>query len=455
MKNWLSRFQAVLKTVAICCLLTASLVVGWLLQKNIGAAHAESPATGNKPVSVEKLKRVNHNTFILPEGYPERIGIQFGEIKRSDQPQPLPPLQATLALDADKQVRIHSRFAGEIASLGTVTVKINKSPGEPDRLETHSIRYLDHVKKGDVLAIVWSKDLGEKKSELIEACSKMQADEVTLKRLQKLETEGASSERSLRDAQRALDADRIAIEKIERTLRSWRLSEQEIAAVREEANQAKQGNSLDKQQNWARVEVRAPQDGVILEKNCGVGDIIDTNLDLFKIGQVDQLKVWAHVYEEDLPLLESLPKPYAWEICLPAQAGATCKGELQQIGAVIDPNQHTALVMGMVQNDQGRLRIGQFVSVKITLPAVSNEFLLPVDAVVEDGKESVIFVRNESDPKQFERRAVQVVRRTRENVILRGNSEGLHAGQHVVTQGALLLREALDEQAEVQGPSKS
>ncbi|HQR05928.1 MAG TPA: efflux RND transporter periplasmic adaptor subunit [Gemmatales bacterium] len=446
MKSIVKVLGSSIKSLAVICmvvlLLVGSIAGGWMLLRS--TARAESPATSNKTVKVETLKRLGLNRFTLPQGYAERVGLQLGEIKRSDQPFQLPPLQGTLALDADQQVRIHSRFAGEIVSLGTTKVKLNTSPGETDRFETRPLRYLDQVKKGDLLAVVWSKDLGEKKSELIEACSKLKTDEETLNRLKTLGQEGASSERSIRDAQRTYDADRIALERAERTLRSWRLTDEEIKEVRQEAVLNKNGTRTENQQNWARVEVRAPQDGVILEKNFSVGDIIDTNFDLFKLGHLKQLKVWAHAYEEDLPLLESLPKPYRCEICLPAQSGANCTGEIQQIGAVVDPNQHTVLVMGTVNNDQGHLRIGQFVTVKLSLPPRHDELLLPAEALVEDGKESVIFLKKADN--DYERRAVHVLRRTRENVVLRNSTDGLQPGQQIVTRGALLLREALEEQ---------
>jgi len=52
--------------------------------------------------------------------------------------------------------------------------------------------------------------------------------------------------------------------------------------------------------------VKAPLDGVILEKNIAVGDIVDTSLDLFKVADLTSLGVMVHVYEEDLPTLRAL-----------------------------------------------------------------------------------------------------------------------------------------------------
>ena len=54
------------------------------------------------------------------------------------------------------------------------------------------------------------------------------------------------------------------------------------------------------------MEVRCPFDGMVLEKNIVAGDIVDTNLDLFKIADLSVLGVMANVYEEDLPALDGL-----------------------------------------------------------------------------------------------------------------------------------------------------
>ena len=45
------------------------------------------------------------------------------------------------------------------------------------------IAFGQHVRKGQVLAVIWSQDLGEKKSELIDGLSQLHLDEESLQRL--------------------------------------------------------------------------------------------------------------------------------------------------------------------------------------------------------------------------------------------------------------------------------
>ncbi|MFT3883653.1 MAG: efflux RND transporter periplasmic adaptor subunit [Gemmatales bacterium] len=185
---------------------------------------------------------------------------------------------------------------------------------------------------------------------------------------------------------------------------------------------------------------------MILDKTISVGDMVDTNLDLFKIGDLSTLKVWAHVYEEDLPELIALPKPVPWNISLPSIPGKTFLGTLQKIGAVIDPNQHTALVIGRVDNPDGQLRIGQYVTVTIDVAPHVGELEVPTEAVVEDGNQSVVFVQAKDNENLLVRKTVCVLRRCKEVITLRAEPGRIMAGERIVTSGALLIKDAMDEQ---------
>ncbi len=403
----------------------------------------------------EKIRRAG-DEILIPAAAAKRMGMRTGPASTAARPIQLPPFQGTLALDSNSLARVHSRFPGEVTALGETAPEPNTA-GYPPR----PLRYGDRVRKGDLLAVVWSKDLGEKKSELVDAVSKLRTDELTLRKLEDADRTGSVPERSLVEARRNVESDRVAVDRAERTLRAWRLSDDEIAAVRAEAGKlGKADGKRGDQAQWARVEVRSPRDGVILEKNVVVGDIIDTSADLFKVGDLSRLVVWAHVYEEDLPLLQRLPKPVPWTVKLSARPEVSFAGTLDHVGAVIDPNQHTALVTGQVENPDGELRVGQFVTVSVEMPPQTGEVEVPADAVVEDGRESVIFVQADDKGERFRLRKVQVLRRFREVIYVRADQGGVRPGQRVITSGALLLREAMDTlpkdtEAVAQTPGKS
>ena len=99
-------------------------------------------------------------------------------------------LSGTLTLDASRLEAVRSRFQGEV-------VEIGKTPDG-----TRPIVFGDSVRKDQLLAVVWSRELVEKKSELIDALSQLHLDTERLRRLEKLFQDGTLSERDYRDAQR-------------------------------------------------------------------------------------------------------------------------------------------------------------------------------------------------------------------------------------------------------------
>jgi cobalt-zinc-cadmium efflux system membrane fusion protein len=402
-------------------------------------------------------------TLRVPEDVARTMGLQTETVRHAPPPSPL-KLEGSLFLDPNRLTHVHTRFAGEVVEIGNIM-------GNPDAPDAQSgqvsrpIRFGDRVTKGQLLAIVWSKDLGEKKSELIDAISRLTLDQETAKRLEKLYRDGNVPERSLREMERQVESDLIAVAKAERTLRAWRLTNEDIDEIRAEAKRIhdRQGHvEPDVKEAWARVEVRAAIDGVVVEKNIAKGDVVDTALDLFKIADLTRLDVLAHAYEEDVRLLEDLPRPQRqWKISLKSDPnGKPLSGSFDQIGSIIDPNQHTALVMGWVDNRDGRLRVGQFVTARVELPADPDEVAIPVGALIDQGGETFVLVRRPkaSDAKDefVSRRKVWLTRRCEQQVYISvkltdaqrqaGLSE-LHAGEEVVTSGCVELAAALDDLA--------
>ena len=252
------------------------------------ASDKEAPAPAVQIVSGQGAIR-------LPQDVAARLGVQTEAVESSTAPI-LRELPGTLMLDPDRLSHVRARFAGEIVQWG-------------DAGATAPMGFGQRVRKDQLLAILWSRDLGEKKSELVDGLSQLRVDEDSLKRINKVAGDGAVPDRVIRDAERKVEADRIAVARAERTLQSWRVAKEEIDAVRAEADRlahnAKRGrDELPRQ--WARVEVRAPWDGVIIEKNVALGDLVDTSTDLFKIADLSRLRVMAHAYEEDLPSLDTL-----------------------------------------------------------------------------------------------------------------------------------------------------
>lgn len=373
------------------------------------------------------------------------LGIQTAEVSAADRPRPLPPFKGILNIDLNRTIPLHSPFAGIVVALGTA------DGGETDRpagdTGSRGLKQWDKVQANQLLAVVWSKDLGEKKSELVQAVADRKAARDQLKRYESL-TEGIIAGKEVIAARFAVQKAENDLAKAESTLRAWRLPESEIRALIAEAENlgtAEARRELTAGKTWARVEVRAPFAGTILEKNVNIGSVVDTTATVFLVADLSRLTVSAQVFEEDLPVLQAQRLPIPWEVRIPARPDFRATGSMDQIGEIIDPIMHTALVNGMVENLRGELKVGQFVSVVVAIPPQPGEYLVPTQAVVEDGRSSVVFVQPDTSKPTFVRRPVAVIRRYHDVCHVRAESEGVHPGDKVVTGGALQLNQALTD----------
>jgi len=408
----------------------------------------QKPAQADADQSMVAYVANKPNTVLLQTSdAAKELDIQTAEARPAGSPEPL-RLPGTLTLDPNRFVRVNARFAGEAVRLGTV------KEGDQER----QLQFGDRVTKGQLLAVIWSKDIGEKKSDLIDAYSRLDLNRALLKRLENL-SQGIVAERQIFEARRDVEADLIAAAKIERTLRSWRLSEEEIEAVRREARLLKERNGVrdpDLEKSWAETEVRAAMDGVILEKNFNVGDLIEQTDDLFKIADLSRLRVVAHIYEEDLWAIRTLTNGMRkWSLDLKSDPGDNAiEGTFELIGNVIDPGARTGVVMGWVNNSDNKLAVGQFITATIQLPANVNEVAIPDKALIEEGDRSMVFVQDHANPHEFTRRRVSILRRSASTVYVKAQPsekeraagiEGVAVGEMVVVSSVLGLGGELEK----------
>jgi len=320
-----------------------------------------SPSAGSESLGAKQLEAV-------PEPPASEKRTPPAELTQPPAGKPRTVVRSgRLNLDPNRLIRVHARFGGQVLSIG----QHEGDPGNAASQKTRPLQFGDAVKKGQVLAVVWSREVGEKKSELLHALTHAYLADRQLAET-RATARGAEGEHRVSEAERLVKASAMAVERIERTLHSWKMSEDEIQQVRDEADRMQVANSVGNPQlerSWSEVKVRAPFDGVVLERNIIVGEVVDNRLDLFKIGDVTTLGVTVDFYEEDLPALESLgPESRRWTIRLksePSMSGIA--GSFDVIANVVDPHRHTISVIGTLDNSHGLLRAGQFVTAEVCL----------------------------------------------------------------------------------------
>src|SRR5208283_1267941 len=254
------------------------------------------------------------NSLLVPEEVRRSLGIKNGNADRiavARQPTRKRPLvmPGSTALDPARLIRISVRFApAEVVEIGKIDDP-HASPGHVPPV-LRDLQAGDPVKKGDLLAVLFSVDLGNKKNDLFDALSQLRLDEEVLKRAE--DYKAAVPEVFLLNAKRNVQADLNAVSRAENTLKTWAIPEEEIQAVRDEVKNItndvdRRAKGKERLKQWARVELKAPDDGFIIEQNVALHEtVVDNTTNLFQLAKIDALIVLASIPEDDLPALQDL-----------------------------------------------------------------------------------------------------------------------------------------------------
>lgn len=420
-----------------------------LLCLGIGVWGAWSAVSGrSSPASTTvvpaDVPRIEEGILVIPRSLADSMVLRSEPVRSARSPLPL-RLRGQLALDPARLVHVASRFGGEVVRVSDHGV--SKAP----------LRVGQTVKQGELLAEIWSKEVGEKKSDLVDALSQFYLHESLFRKVKKLDSTGAIAQRAIEEMQRTYEADWIQVERARRTLISWRIPEEELTAIEQEAKrihaEAQAGPkaestspSSDFDPKWADLQVRSPIGGTILERNLTVGDIVDSNVDLFKVADLSRLLVITSLYEDDLPaLLAIAPDRRTWTLHIDGRP--PIPNGIEVVGNVVDPSQHTVVVQGSLDNSDGALRIGQFVEAVVPLAPPDDVWELSPDALIDQGAAASVFVARSADLTRWELCPVAVKRRTASIAWVTREGSRLTEGDQVLVRGCLPLADTYRELA--------
>jgi Cu(I)/Ag(I) efflux system membrane fusion protein len=207
------------------------------------------------------------------------------------------------------------------------------------------------------------------------------------------------------------------------------------------------------------IPIRSPVEGYVVAKSAVAGVAVQPGTVLFEVADLSTVWVTADVYEADVARVR-IGQPARLELA--AYPGQIFGGKVKFIYPIIDAQNRTLRVRLEFKNrfDSGgpRLRPGMYGTVYLSLPATSG-LTVPAEAVVDTGEMHYLFVARGSG--HFEPRQVKVGARAQGKVVV---LSGVSEGEMVVTTGNFMidsesrLRSAIDGRnaAEpIPGPSRA
>ena len=195
------------------------------------------------------------------------------------------------------------------------------------------------------------------------------------------------------------------------------------------------------------LEILAPADGFVIEKNVVQGQMVDAGMTLYRLADLGIVWVYAQVYEQDLPYVQLGQEATVKLSSLPDRE---FRGRVTYIYPNVDEKTRTARVRLEFENPGYFLKPGMFVSAQITSELEPSALLVPDSAVLRSGEKNTVFVALPGG--KFDPRTVVLgleAEQDQYEVI-----SGLQEGDRVVTSGQFMLdsesqlREAIEKMRE-------
>lgn len=286
------------------------------------------------------------------------------------------------------------------------------------------VRLGDTVKKGQVLIRLQSADVSGAFSDYRKAVADETLARTQFERARDLFQHGAISMNDFQVAQDAEDKAKVDLENTRERLR--------ILGV--ELNS--QSATVDPS---AVVDITAPVSGVIVEQNvtqAGGVKTLDNSPNLFTIADLSHVWILCDVYENDLA---NVRVGDAADVRLNAYPGRVFKGQVSNIGAVLDPTIRTAKVRIEVDNP-GLMRVGMFVTATFHGQRPELHAEVPASAILHLHDRDWVFVP--VDANKFRR--TEVVSGAALPNGMQEIVSGIQPGQSVVAN-ALVLENTAEE----------
>jgi membrane fusion protein, copper/silver efflux system len=247
------------------------------------------------------------------------------------------------------------------------------------------------IRRGEVMATIYSPDLVSAQRELLEAAR-------------------------VRDSNPALYSAAV------RRFELWEFSSEQIQDI------------ISRGKVQTDLEILSPVDGYVTARNVQVGQYVEQGTIIYEVAGLDRLWVTLDAYEEDLRWLET---GNSVQFRTRSNPGRTYEATVDYIDPVLDPQRRTARVRADVRNSDRSLRPDMLVSATVSAAMPGDALLVPASAVLWTGPRSLLYVKDMSaDVPRFRVREVELGMRSGDHYVI---ESGMDEGEEVVFHGAFRI----------------
>lgn len=185
--------------------------------------------------------------------------------------------------------------------------------------------------------------------------------------------------------------------------------------------------------------VTAPMSGYVVEKKISEGGFIrnDNSDNMFTIGDISEVWVWANVYESDIAKVK---EGYTANVTTLAYPDKIFNGVVDKVNQILDPETKVMKIRVRLKNENLELKPEMFANILIQNREGAQAIAIPFASVIsENGRNFVVTYIDKCDLKVQE---VDILKTVGDKTYLKS---GLTAGTKIISQNQILLFRALTE----------
>lgn len=331
-------------------------------------------------------------------------------------------IRTTLELPGDIVLN-KNRVAHIVPRLSGVITEVRKNLG-------------DRVRKGEVIAVIDSRELAEAKREYIESVHRLHFAQSSFVREEGLWKKRVSAEEDYLSSRHNLEEAEITKQVALQKLVSLGVSAGEIKALSVEP----EGDVIQHEvrvpfsnKTLTRYEITAPLDGVVIEKNISIGEAIKEDFDMFVVADLSTVWCEITVYAKDLGTVKAGQRVNVEAAAL----GIKSAGKVSFVGPLVGEETRSAKAYVDIPNPKGEWRPGLFATVEIVREEKKAPVAVATEAIQTLRDWSVVFVRYGN---LFEARPLELGRSDGQHVEV---LSGLTPGEKYASRNSFVIKAEL------------
>jgi HlyD family secretion protein len=240
----------------------------------------------------------------------------------------------------------------------------------------------DRVEQGQVLVRLRDSEIRER---LNQATSGFQ---IAIAQVRQAENSLNQAESNLRRVRQLADRDlgsAAELERLEAEVESAKASLQLAVAQREQASSV----VSERRTALEHTEIKAPISGVVGQRNAEIGQQVSPGTFLFEIGDTELMRVRVMLTEQMLGYISTDQNVL---ITTPSLPDTLLRAKVSRISPFLNPVSHTTHAEIDVENKEGLLLPGMFVTVDILYGDSENATLIPNSAIYRHPRDGTVGV---------------------------------------------------------------